>query len=464
MIDKTHNVEKKNNVMQNIGVFASSLLVAFVAVYFYSPIIGTHADQLPDSGTNGTASGTLKSTATVKEVIGISTQSPLTPIGSDNSFISSSGAVSVETNSSYGYSLYIEDLDDDTSLRYESDPENGYITSEFDGTKTNETMPENSWGYSLTDTDFSRIPAYGDGVILKKTTTPSSGSSDIVSINFGIKVGSGIPYGYYYDKIMFTVIPNTQDGGLRLETMQNFYCSALELPDQTTGTVSSVVLTDARDSRTYRVARMNDGNCWMLDDLAIKDIYVYESDTSLSAGSSSYRIPASSSSWSLDKSDYTYYDSSTSKTYYNYNVAAAGIFYYNDPNIVSTSTGELENSICPSGWTIPSYEDWNKLMRSYNEPEGGFNKESALELPINLSMTGMYDYDLKSASNQNTMGGWWLRQKEIKGVNRDVVLLDDSGLRTASYDARNGFAIRCIAQRNLFYNTSSSHLSRDDDD
>ena len=109
-------------------------------------------------------------------------------------------------------------------------------------------------------------------------------------------------------------------------------------------------------------------------------------------------------------------------------------------------------------------------MNAYNEPDGGFNKESALELPINLLASGgIYVYDSHGISGKDSMGGWWLRSSNLseEGATydntRDVVILDNDGLRTTSYDTKNGFAIRCVASGNGLYDTSSSRLSNDDD-
>ena len=202
-----------------------------------------------------------------------------------------------------------------------------------------------------------------------------------------------------------------QQSGVRLYAMwvqstgnlQNWSgCSSLNIGDVT-------ALTDLRDNDTYAVAKLEDGNCWMIENLRI-DAEVTRGDTNKAlaqgyADSSTYGsfiglADAESANFapSSDVANSIYYSGTQSGTasininslhypgsrmprynnantaapqvalnynkvrstysmgnYYTWSAAMANTIYYNGPTVqVDGKTSETVNtSICPTGWRLP---------------------------------------------------------------------------------------------------------------
>lgn len=82
------------------------------------------------------------------------------------------------------------------------------------------------------------------------------------------------PNGFYGPQETITTPADTSTTGLSLYahwvrsagSLQNFNC-----PDNTTMPIGTVTaLTDARDNETYAVAKLADGNCWMIENLRLE--------------------------------------------------------------------------------------------------------------------------------------------------------------------------------------------------
>jgi len=75
--------------------------------------------------------------------------------------------------------------------------------------------------------------------------------------NIGVFADSSVPVGYYSNTIYFSAVANYVD------TMQDF--TALDCYNMMLNQVT--YLMDGRDGNSYRVKKMIDGNCWMIDNL-----------------------------------------------------------------------------------------------------------------------------------------------------------------------------------------------------
>ena len=156
-------------------------------------------------------------------------------------------------------------------------------------------------------------------------------------------------------------------------TMQNFTqsnCNAM--------TVGQVVsLTDNRNKQTYRIKKMQDNKCWMVDNLK----YAGEANTDLANvdgtyglvynnESGKYNTVDGTSTQSTDNYDKAFYNNPMSASYcygtsiqssytkcgylYNWYAATAGTGTY----ATSTEGTNVSGSICPTGWRLPSaYSD-----------------------------------------------------------------------------------------------------------
>lgn len=451
LLNKREKMNMKKNIMQKIGIFSFSLLIAAVAAYLYSPVIKSHADE----------SETVKVNAEVPSVLSMNLYSnKVTLERGDDSGNFATGALylGIDTNSKYGYSLYVEDLDENAAMINQSALDYS-IASDFSGTKTSETMGINKWGYSLDEENYLKMPVFGYPTRIRTTNGPANGI-DNVDMYIGAKVGSSLPAGHYVDHVIFTAVANGQDGE-PVETvggvpsMQKFECPVIEGASSGSGgggggikkvgnTKSSTddegltfarqyyTLRDERDGKTYKVALLADGKCWMLQNLDITNFEASQSNTNLEDYETTFSIPTSTSTWNSDGEGAEVYKTNVQDygTYYNYNAASAGD----------------NGSICPANWYLPSEDDWSDLF---------YYEQSTYLLTI-FNKTGMYDYDASSASGQGEIGAWWVRyyspvvtkNAKLYTMNGHYIVVRDGDTLEPSSDVevKNGYSIRCVME------------------
>ncbi|MBQ9017069.1 InlB B-repeat-containing protein, partial [Candidatus Saccharibacteria bacterium] len=166
-------------------------------------------------------------------------------------------------------------------------------------------------------------------------------------------------------------------------------CSSL-----TTGSSNYVTLTDSRDGNQYKVRRLADGKCWMVDNLLIVGSRTLTSSDS--NVSTNFTLPASSTTnlyySSTSAGNYyvakgTTYSGSTTMpvdiTFYNYYAATAG--------------GSTSDDICPKGWRLPiggtdtSTNDFSILAKAYG---GSGSSETNATV-----MTKLLDHDGPALTN-----------------------------------------------------------------
>lgn len=171
----------------------------------------------------------------------------------------------------------------------------------------------------------------------------------------------------YIDPYRVTITGNTTT---EVRTMQDFTaenCLAMD-------TYQVATLTDERNNQSYRIRKMPDNKCWMIDNLK----YAGESNTDLANSDGTYGIIFNNSAGAYNTqngqntpiNDYNYnkafYNNPASQSYchssaidnsytgcgffYNWYAATAGTGVYDTsaPNI------NVSGSICPSGWNLPS--------------------------------------------------------------------------------------------------------------
>ena len=328
------NLHKKTRIRENhldifskLGIFSLSLLAVTAAVYLYSPVIGTHAAET--AGTNVSLN--------VGDIIGIRANvDELDLTASVGTFVTGTVNVDVTSNSQYGYTLSLEDVDNNTDLV--STEVSNVVSSGFSGSKTSSTMADNNWGYSLDNIDFYAIPVYGSPATIKHTTNVMGTTYETTPVHFGVKVGMNLPATTYADVVKFTAYVNGID---ETPTMQDFDKSTLA------NVGDSIVLKDARDGKKYTVKKLADGNVWMTENLRIIDKTITSEDSNIPDGET-FTIPASD----LDSFSTTYnvtaaYLDSTYGGYYNFYTVSAGW------GGSSVTSGNSPKDICPKGWRLP---------------------------------------------------------------------------------------------------------------
>ena len=421
----------KLSIFSKIGVFSASLLAASGVVYLYSPVIGTHADSSATADINLTV-GEVMSLTLNTNALNLST--------SPNSFVSGVITATVSTNSQYGYTLALEDVDSDTNMVHTNENIDAVVTSSFSGKKTSAEMDANTWGFSLDATDFYKVPVNGSAVALKRTTTPMATESESTDVTFGAKVGN-LTSGTYTDKVLFTMYVNGQDGkpsgaddpddpgAESSQEMQAFACTELENVND------SAILIDSRDGNQYTVKKLADGNCWMTENLRIAGKNISSADSNLPSGES-YEIPASNIyTFNDDYNEDSAYVELPYGGYYSFYTATAG--WGTD----SVASGNSPKDICPKGWRLPTGGDSGEFQVLYNH----YNSPASMLGEPNFILTGRADAG-DVLNNAGVDGFYW--SSSVRNADRAYDLYLDTGevYPTISRAKFVGLAVRCIAK------------------
>lgn len=201
-----------------------------------------------------------------------------------------------------------------------------------------------------------------------------------------------------------------------LQDMTPEICAAEPIPPEYGVEISYLlekVLYDKRDNKGYVVRKLADGNCWMMQNLALspdgRTTYT-EEDTDLHDGRT-FKAPAANAEndagWNSGgvngphylkpKAGYEYYfgnlHSSTSNpinsagNYYDWPMTTAGARDVSGNSLISAETGEAADSICPKGWRLPPNsgdKSYSNLFTAY----GNNLSDSLLNPPLQFVRAG----------------------------------------------------------------------------
>ena len=266
--------------------------------------------------------------------------------------------------------------------------------------------------------------------------------------------------------------------------MQTFSCSSLN-PGQITA------LTDTRDNNVYTVGKMQDGNCWMMENLRLDNTATITSANTNNPATGFTSLSATSDTWCTATNSACYDQSmlNTNNTniggtnatgttltvtpegntnhnqwygygnYYNWYSATAGNGTYSTGSVV---TGD----ICPTGWHLPNGGTSTGTNGgavsggfSYLDTQlggtGDFQRDNEGEeivsnrwrsFPNNFLYSG--GWSSSSAGDRGSLGDYWSRT--ARGTNSAYRLSFSSGYvypGTRLYGGKNsGSSVRCLAQ------------------
>lgn len=276
----------------------------------------------------------------------------------------------------------------------------------------------------------------------------------------------------------------------RMQDMDTGICSTVTYVD----TASEAQLIDVRDNKTYYVTKLQDGNCWMTQNLALdletiptnvapltsentdlndnslsgayKLGYTYENNTltwkpanatkSFTGTSVSGWTKSNTAPSSARKTDGILAGHTATGNYYNWSAAIAS----NDSSSYSTSTyGDVsknpQNSICPKGWKLPTISsvadksEFKKLNNLYNT--GTTSSDAGLiTSPLWLVQSGFIGN--QTLKNPNT-SGYYLSSTVHNEMYLYSLYFNSDKVNTANfydgdaYDSRYlGFSLRCLAR------------------
>ena len=335
----------------------------------------------------------------------------LTP-SSDGSFGSADVVVSASTTNITGY--YLTMSANTTSLtgntvingsRYTIDTlagdnnGSGYTASEFASSSTNEyTM--NKWGYKwnyaggasevAADGDWHQDNYYPIATNVGLTKTKANGNPKATTVNFGVKLNNDVPADSYeieldfiavtneipdssFEHVFYKVVgpTNKLNGYYKMQDMTPSICS--RVPSPANGVVQTTTLIDARDQKTYTVAKLGD-DCWMTQNLSFEGTSLSPSTSNVTTSRSiSNPQDSKGNSQCYNANGYNYacnhkanledmaasgdiYGLSEIGTWYNYMYATAGTISTDNNSVDATE------DICPSNWKMPSITEAQSML------------------------------------------------------------------------------------------------------
>ena len=323
------------------------------------------------------------------------------------------------------------------------------------------------WGYAYSSdngttwSNYSGLPYYST-TPKELAVTNTNGTS---SINFKIAAvaDSWQASGEYNNVINFYAVTNAIPEPT--PTMQDM--TLAECPTEPTDAI------DSRDDTTYKVQKLADGNCWMLDNLAL-DITnstvkskMTTSTTNATAQalsclktgkynsttcSSPYTGTAVSSSWS-DSYNTPRINTASINTvpsnppasgsgsnkvgvYYNYCAASAGSYCYAS----GSSSGNASYDICPKGWHLPTGNSSGQFATLYSN--SSYNNYTNFKTALSLPLSGLFYSG--SARGQGSNGAWWSSTRRSDDCMYNLYLSTSSVVTAYNDDRGNGYPIRCV--------------------
>jgi hypothetical protein len=238
-------------------------------------------------------------------------------------------------------------------------------------------------------------------------------------------------------------------------------------------------LTDSRDNQTYKVARLKDGKCWLLDNLALdltnstvlngmNENNTHASNTTLgylkgtttrdpSTDANGQYATAGVANWTssysysaplanLTNKDVVPTDATSTAGgykvggYYNYCAASAGSYCYGNGTSEGTSSGNATEDICPKGWRMPTGNTSGEYQVLYNNASYNTyaNYRSALRLPL----SGYFGSS--SVIGQGSGGTFWSSTRS-NNYFMYYLSLDTSNVYPAiSCSRTGGNSVRCV--------------------
>ena len=435
-------------IITNASIFSLFLLFGFTLLSLFAPILGSNASN----------QSTQELSANISPVISLSAPEDLnftlTPT-STGTFDSKELKVNVSTNAIKGYELYFSSEDEATDMKHTSSSISNKISSNFTGSLTSTSMANNTWGYSLNNTDFSSIPKKSNQIKLKDLNTYPTATDRTQSVYFGVKADTTLPSGIYEKNVVFTALAHANPLYIKdlftisdMQQMTPKICKNTTTPKRgstildTDGShrgddnyVPTKTLTDIRDNNTYTVSKLADGKCWMTQNLRIAGKTITPADSDVT---SNYTIPASSLSGFNSYDTSNAYVDNTYGGYYTWYTATAGTGTYS----LSTIGYNTTVSICPKGWRLPTSgniaSDFQTLYNSYS------SSSALISSLINLTLSG-----LASSSSMGAQGsGGYYWSSTVYNSNRAYHFYrNSSGIRPSVIsDKDGGFSVRCVAR------------------
>ncbi len=261
MLKATNTLKSLANIYIYIYIYRAALSLLILCLSFATfaliNVLSSNSAFAEDLTTNVYVKPSLRITLPVTTLL-----ENLDP--ANNTFGSKDLTVSVATNNSNGYKLYLDSANNTTNLVNTIDSTKYIETLSAEATESSFTT--NSWGYRIssgstgdsTITSTTNYFPFVSGKLISSSLTPTNGISS--TLDFATKIDYDIPAGSYNIALNFKALPQVTQ-----YYMQDFATDPTL--SSTVCTTDPTVIMDSRDGSTYLIQRLKDGKCWMLDNL-----------------------------------------------------------------------------------------------------------------------------------------------------------------------------------------------------
>ena len=391
--------------------------------------------------------------------------------------------INVSCNDTGGYALYAVGFSGDSyytpnNTKMLSSLGSNDIPTATSGTGSYWAMKATPSGTDVPTIDnsynnFQVIPAtYTKISHYPNITVGATNNNSVTTPTYKINIMSNQPAATYVGKVKYTLVhpttapePSTKTIA-DATTMQEVGSCPSTL---TTGMVYE--LTDSRDNQKYLVARLKDGNCWMLQNLKLgRSTSTLTLTPANSDVGSNYtldnKLPDGKfHSYTIDGVPYQnnsteYYctgDGTASdweSCYYNWYTATAGT----GTTYIATQGQNVSNSICPAGWILPTSGSGGQFQALYNQYPSAAQMEAANPTTTkeNTPTVGQVtntpgfllsgNYYTGGAGSLGSNGYYWSRTaRSAQGAY--VLSMNTSGVNPADYPSKYfGFTVRCLVK------------------
>lgn len=437
-----HTQSKKyENILSKAGIFAAFLFVAATATYVYSPVFGSNATDNDEKEAQINLNVGPTISLAVDDLFETTATGTYPYIGINGT---------ATTNDKSGFTIIMSDKDTDTNMVNQRYPTK--VIESLTSVEANPgTLPENTWGYMRIHTGGGAkvypIPTVDNPDTILQTTHAGTGG---FNIPLYFHISQNLTAGVYMDVLTITAYANSTGyvptDITSFNPMQDYECSELSAGGTT-------YLKDTRDNNVYKIGKLADGRCWMLNNLRIVNQTITSADSDVA---SDFTIPESNLDveWRNPDIPRAYRSSNfIYGTYYNWHTATAGT------GTSATPGGQnAPSSICPKGWRLPTYDEFKVMLASYN------GVAASVRAALNLLPSGEIDYYYDSGRIldedytgyvwsstvyeytwwDSYMGGsgYWSARNLTFAPTTNPSVWSDTTYDTKSY----GDAVRCIAR------------------
>ena len=249
------------------------------------------------------------------------------------------------------------------------------------------------------------------------------------------------------------------------DTLQTF--SSTRCGTMSTGDL--LALRDERDSDTYMVAKLADGNCWMTENLRLDPsttsftasntnnptpAFINEASTSQTAttlcneDSSTCVDKVMFNANNLDRTLTASPDTDNASSWYSYGMMYGWYTATAGNGSFEMSSGNVSGDICPAGWRLPTGGTSGEFVDLVNALTGSNSTETnnnLLAFPNNFIYSGDYNYNI--SGGRGSYGRFWSATPDGKIKAFRLGVAASAGATPAnSWNKWDAFAVRCIVR------------------